>query len=94
VDVAKLDQDVAIVIHGCCKRVSPMFHLFVLWMYVASVSDACLKCFVCLLLYVASVASGCFKSRSDVALVAMVFQLYVLNVLSVLDVYCKYFIWM
>ena len=33
----------------------------------ASVSDACLKCFNCLLLYAATVASGHFKSRSGVA---------------------------
>ena len=63
VDVAKVDWDVAIVVHICCKYLSPMFHLF-FYTYVASVSDACLKCFICLLLYVASVASGCFKSKS------------------------------
>jgi hypothetical protein len=33
----------------------------------ASVSDACFKCFNCLLLYVAIVASGCLKSKLDVA---------------------------
>jgi hypothetical protein len=32
-----------------------------------SVSDACFKCFICLLLYVTTVVSGCFKSRSGVA---------------------------
>jgi hypothetical protein len=65
-DVAKVDQDiayVAMVAHVCCKRLSLMFHLF-LYMYVASVSDACLKCFICLLWYVASVAFECFKNRS------------------------------
>jgi hypothetical protein len=35
-----------------------------LYTYVVSVSDACLKCFICLLLYVVSVVSRCFKSRS------------------------------
>jgi hypothetical protein len=29
-----------------------------------SVSDACLKCFICLQTYVTIVASGCFQSRS------------------------------
>jgi hypothetical protein len=32
--------------------------------YVASVSNACLKCLIYLLLYIESVESGCFKSRS------------------------------
>jgi hypothetical protein len=59
-----VDRDVAMVVHVCCKRLSLMFYLF-LYMYIASVSDACPMCFICLLLYyVASVASGCFKSRS------------------------------
>jgi hypothetical protein len=31
----------------------------------ANISEACLKCFICLLLYVASVASRRFKNRSD-----------------------------
>jgi hypothetical protein len=34
---------------------------------LASVSDACFKCFNCLLLYVVTVASGCFKRRLGVA---------------------------
>jgi hypothetical protein len=42
-DVAKVDRDVAyvaIVVYVCCKRLSPMFHpVFLLYMYVASVSD-------------------------------------------------------
>ena len=62
-DVAKVDRDVAMVVHVCCKRLSPMLHLF-FYTYVASVLDACLKCFICLLLCVASVASACFKSKS------------------------------
>jgi len=37
----------------------------------ASISDACLKWFICLQMYVASVASECFKSRSGVAHIAM-----------------------
>jgi hypothetical protein len=59
----KIDWDVAyvaMVVHVCCKRLSQMFHLF-LCTYVVSVSDACLKCFICFLLYV---ASKCFKSKS------------------------------
>ena len=69
-DVTKLDQDiayVAMVVHICCKRLSLISHLFFLYTYVASVSNTCLKCFICLFLYVASVVSGCFKSRSVVA---------------------------
>jgi hypothetical protein len=31
----------------------------------ANISEACLKCFICLLLYVASVASGRFRNRSE-----------------------------
>jgi hypothetical protein len=64
-DVVKVDGDatyISMVVHVCCKHLFPMFHLF-LYAYVASVSDACLKCCICILLYVASVASGCFKSR-------------------------------
>jgi len=33
----------------------------------ASVSYACLKCFICLQTYIGNVASGCFQSRSGVA---------------------------
>jgi hypothetical protein len=60
-DVAKVDQDVtyvAMVVHVCCKRLSPMFHLFfpydvsvfiwrlhILHAYVASVLS---RCYVCL----------------------------------------------
>jgi hypothetical protein len=27
-DVAKVDRDVAMVVHVCCKSMSPLFHLF------------------------------------------------------------------
>ena len=97
VDVAKVDRDiayVAMVVHVCCKRLSPMFHLFFV--------HVCCKCFrrmslsvsYVLFVYVASVASGCLKVDRDVTHVAMVFQLYVTNVSSVLDVCCKCFILM
>ena len=55
-NVVKVDRNVVMVVHVCCKRLSPMFHLFFI--------HVCCKCFICLLLYVASVASECFKSRS------------------------------
>jgi hypothetical protein len=79
------------VVHVCCKCLSPMFHLF-FYMYVTSVLDACLKCFICFLLYLVGVISGFLKVDRDITHVAMVFQLYVPNVLSVLNVCCKYFI--
>jgi hypothetical protein len=44
-DVANVDRDfsyVAIVVHVCCKSLSPIFHLFFLYTYIASVSDTCL----------------------------------------------------
>ena len=69
-DVVKVDRDiayVAMVVHIRCKCLSPMFHIYFLYTYVASVLDACLKCFICVIFSVASVASGCFKSRSGVA---------------------------
>jgi uncharacterized CHY-type Zn-finger protein len=53
-NVAKVDRDVAyvaMVVHVCCKRLSPMFHLFFI--------HVCCKCFICLLLYL-----NVFKSRS------------------------------
>ena len=46
------------------SSVYPQCFIWFLYTYVASVLDACLKCFICLLLYVASVASGCFEIRS------------------------------
>ena len=55
---------------GCCNSCTHMLQAFYpqcficfLYMYVAGVSDACLKCFIYLLLYVASVVFVCFKSR-------------------------------
>ena len=91
-DVAKVDRDVAMVVHVCCKRLSTMLHLF-FYTYVASVLDACLKCFICLLCMLQVFHLDVSKVDQDVAHVAMVFQLYVLNVSSVLDVCCKVFIW-
>ena len=62
---------------GCCIYFTHMLQVFYLnvtyvlqWLFkcfFASVSDAYLKCFVCLRTYVANVSSGCFKSRSGVA---------------------------
>jgi hypothetical protein len=58
---------------GCCICFTHMLQVFYLdvayvlqWFsYVlASVSDACFKCFICLQTYVAIVVSRCFKSRS------------------------------
>jgi hypothetical protein len=57
VDVASVDQDVVyleMVVHVCCKHLSPMFHLF-FQMYVTSVFIGMLHM---LHIYVASVLSG------------------------------------
>ena len=58
-DVAKVNQDVAyvfaMVVYVCCKRLSPMFHLF-FQTYVASAFISMLHMFYT---YVASVLSGC-----------------------------------
>jgi hypothetical protein len=89
-DAAKVDQDVAyvaMVVNVCCKHLSLTFHLFP--MYVASVSDVCLKCFIRRMLQVLHL-----EVDRDVAYVAMVFQRYILNVSSILNVCCKCFIWM
>ena len=54
--------DVAyVVLFGCCICLQWFSSVFL--MFFSSVSEACFKCFICLLLYVASIASGCFKSR-------------------------------
>jgi hypothetical protein len=56
---------VANVLSECCiclKWFSSIFHVF-----DASVSETCLKCFICLQTCVTSIASRCFKSRSGVA---------------------------
>ena len=55
-----------------CKCFIWMLHMFAMVFncfsgVFASVSDACFKCFICLLLYATTVASGHFKSRSGVA---------------------------
>ena len=83
VDVAKVDYDVAIVVHVCCKCLSSMFHLFFL--------HVCCKCFR-RMSQVFHLSSFCMlqvlnldvsKVNRDVAHVAMMFQLYVPNVSSV-----------
>jgi hypothetical protein len=57
--------DVAYVSHIRCKCFIWILHMFKwFWSVFASVSEACFKCFICLLLYIVSVSSGCFKSRS------------------------------
>jgi hypothetical protein len=59
IDVAKVDWDVAyvaMVVHICCKRLSPMFHLF-FQTYVASVFIWRLHM---LHTHVASVLSRCY----------------------------------
>ena len=91
VDVAKLDRDVTMVVHVCCKRLSPTFHLFftrMLQVFQAHVSRVS-SVFFCMLQVLHLDVS---KVDQDVARVAMVFQLYVLNVSSILDVCCKGFI--
>jgi hypothetical protein len=73
-DVAKVDQDVAMVVHVCCK-LSPMFRMLqVFYLDVAYVfcngfkcflSVFC-KCFIYLQTTLQVFDSECFKSRSDV----------------------------
>jgi len=55
-----------------CKCFIWMLHMFAMVFKIflgifASVSNACFKCFICLLLYAATDTSGCFKNRSSVA---------------------------
>ena len=94
-DVAKVDRDVAdvvMVVHVCCKRLSPMFHLFFI--------HVCCKCFRCMSQSVSSVFfcvlrvshRDVLKVDRNIALVTMMFQLYASNDLSMLDVYYKSFI--
>jgi hypothetical protein len=52
-DVAKVDRDVAVLVHVCCKCVFLMFHLFssklccnCVYLDVAYVSHICCKCFI------------------------------------------------
>jgi hypothetical protein len=68
--------DVAYVSHISCKCFIWMLRtgcngFQVLHVFLASVSDTCFKCFICLWTYVANVSSMCFKSRSSVAHVTM-----------------------
>jgi hypothetical protein len=55
VDIAKVDQDVAMVVHVCCKFLFPMFQLF-FQTYVLSVFIWMLHMFH---IYIASVLFGC-----------------------------------
>jgi hypothetical protein len=58
-DIAKVDRDVAyvaMVVHLCCKLLSPMFHLFfqtyiasMFHLDVAYVSHICCKCYIWML---------------------------------------------
>jgi len=50
---------------GCCICLQWFSNVFQAFSQVFS--DACFKCFICLLLYVATVAFGYFKSRLGVA---------------------------
>jgi len=55
IDVAKIDRDVAfvgMVVHVCCKCLSPMFHLFF--------SDVCCKCVYVDVIYVSHICCKCF----------------------------------
>ena len=67
-DITKVDRDVAyiaMVVHVCCKRLFPMFHLC-FWTYcykrvylnVAYVSHICCKCFSCVFV---NVLEACFQ---------------------------------
>ena len=90
-DVAKVDRDVAIVVHICCKRfipnVSSVFCICMLQVFQTHASSVS-SIFFCMLQVLHMDVS---KVDQDIA---TVFQLYVLNVLSVLDVCCKCFTWM
>jgi hypothetical protein len=54
---------IASVLSECCICFYNGFSS-VVKVFLASVSDECFKCFICLQTYVANVASECFKSRS------------------------------
>jgi hypothetical protein len=57
-DVTKIDQDiayVAMIVHVCCKRPFPMFHLF----FQTNVASMFIWKFHMFHIYVASVLSGC-----------------------------------
>jgi hypothetical protein len=63
-DVAKVDRDVAyvaIVVHVCCKHLSPMFHLFFRRMLQVCLSQCCI-CFTHMLqvfyLHVVYISNG------------------------------------
>jgi hypothetical protein len=96
-NVSKVDLDVAyvaMVVHVCCKCLSPNVPsvfctrmLQVFQTHVLSISSVFSSMLQVLHLDVS-------KVDRDVTHVAMVFQLYVLNVSSILDVCCKCFVWM
>jgi hypothetical protein len=58
-----------------------MFYMVVKYFsgVVVSVSDACLKCFICLQTYVSNVASGCFKKQIGCCISLLVFLLLYLG---------------
>jgi hypothetical protein len=74
-DVEKVDLNVAYIymLHSyvCCKCFIWMLHMFAMIFkcfsdVFANVSEACFKCFICLLLYVTIVVSVCFKNKLGV----------------------------
>jgi hypothetical protein len=81
-DVAEVDRDVvyvAMVVHVCCKHLSPMFHLFF--------SYVCCKCVYLNVTFVSHICCRCFYL--DVAYVCNGFQLFFA---SVSDKYFECFI--
>jgi hypothetical protein len=69
-DVAKVDQDVAnvaMVVHVCCKSLSPMFYLFFRRMLQACLFGCC----ICFHTYVAIILSECYVCF------AMVFKCFI-----------------
>jgi hypothetical protein len=70
--VAKVDQDVTLVLHVCCKRISPTFHLFFRCMLLEVCLFGCCICFTHMLqvfyldvTYVRNSFQGVFASVSD-----------------------------
>ena len=58
-DFAKVDRDVAMVVHVCCKRLFPMFHLFFRRMLQVCLSGCCI-CFTHMLqVFCLDVANAC-----------------------------------
>ena len=71
-DVAKVDRDVAyvtIVVHVCCNRLFPMFHLFFRYMLQVCLSGYCI-CFTHMLqVFYLNVAYFCNGESSSLVLV-------------------------